>query len=117
MHDAKAVPLTILMADALSRPTTNGIDDVGWIQFTEAIAQTVPEGVDDASIRHTWLQPFVQAHWQSSHCISFAAVFVAKVDPVIRILCAAQSDAPTRGTCLLLEVVFSLRQGCSIRLM
>ena len=49
------------MADSFGRPTTNGIDDVGWaFNGTEAIAQTVPEGVDDTSIRHPWLQPFVQ---------------------------------------------------------
>ena len=75
MHDAKAVPLTILMADALSRPTTNGIDDVGWaFNGTEAIAQTVPEGVDDTSIRHPWLQPFVQ---RSTGRVRIALGFVA----------------------------------------
>ena len=61
MHDGKAVPLAILMADAFGRPAANGIDDVGRaFNCTEAIAQTVPEGVDDTSIRHPWLQPFVQ---------------------------------------------------------
>ena len=61
MHDDKAVALAILMADAFGRPTTDGIDDVGWaFNGTEAIAQTVTERVDDASIRHPWLQPFVQ---------------------------------------------------------
>ena len=49
------------MSDAFSGPTANGIDDVGGaFDGTEAIAQTVPEGVDDTSIRHPWLQPFVQ---------------------------------------------------------
>ena len=49
------------MTDAFSRPATDGVDDVGWaFNGTEAIAQTVPEGVDDTSIRHPWLQPFVQ---------------------------------------------------------
>ena len=49
------------MTDAFSCPATDGIDDVGWaFNGTEAIAQTVPEGVDDTSIRHPWLQPFVQ---------------------------------------------------------
>ena len=53
MHDGKAVPLAILMADAFGRPTTYGIDDIGWaFDGTEAIPQTVPEGVDDTSIRH-----------------------------------------------------------------
>ena len=61
MHDGKAVPLAILMADAFCCPTTNGIDDVGRaFNGTEAIAQTVSEGVDDTSIWHSWLQPFVQ---------------------------------------------------------
>ena len=49
------------MSDAFGCPTTDGIDDVGWaFNDTEAIAQTVPEGVDDASIRHSWLQPFIE---------------------------------------------------------
>ena len=49
------------MADAFGRLTTNGIDDVGWtFNGTEAISQTVPEGVDNTSILHPWLQPFVQ---------------------------------------------------------
>ena len=61
MHDSKAVPSAILMADAFGGPTTNGIDDVGWaFNGTEAIPQTVPERVDDASIWHPRLQPFVQ---------------------------------------------------------
>ena len=60
MHDGKAVSLAIFMTDAFGRPTTNGIDDVGWaFDGAEAIAQTVTEGVDDTSIRHPRLQPFV----------------------------------------------------------
>ena len=60
MHDGKAVSLAILMTDAFGRPTTNGIDDVGWaFDGAEAIAQTVTEGVDDASFRYPRLQPFV----------------------------------------------------------
>ena len=55
MHDGKAVPLAILMADAFGGPTTDGVDDVGRaFNGTEAIAQTVTEGVDDASIWHPW---------------------------------------------------------------
>ena len=51
----------ILMADAFGRPSTDGIDDVGRaFNGTKAIPQTVTEGVDDTSIRHPWLQPFVQ---------------------------------------------------------
>ena len=49
------------MIDAFGRPATYGIDDVGRaFNGTEAIPQPVPEGVDDTSIRHPWLQPFVQ---------------------------------------------------------
>ena len=60
MHDSKAMSFAILMADAFGRPTADGIDDVGRaFNGTEAIAQTVPKGVDDASIWHSWLQPFV----------------------------------------------------------
>ena len=55
MHDSKAVSLAILMADAFGGPTANGIDDVGRaFNGTEAIPQTVTEGVDDTSIRHAW---------------------------------------------------------------
>ena len=39
----------------------------------------------------------------------------AKAKPASLILYAAHNEAPTSGTCLLLEVVFSLRQGCSTR--
>ena len=61
MHDSKAVSLAILMTDAFSGPTADGIDNVGGaFDGTEAIPQTVPEGVDDTSIRHTWFQPFVK---------------------------------------------------------
>ena len=39
----------------------DGIDDVGRaFNGAEAIPQTVPEGVDDASIRHPWLEPLVR---------------------------------------------------------
>ena len=60
MHYSKAVSLAILIADAFSRPATDGVDDVSRaFNGTKAIAQTVPEGVDDTSVRHPWLQPFV----------------------------------------------------------
>ena len=60
MRDGKSVPFAILMSNALGAPTTDGIDNVGWAFYgTEAVPQTVPEGVDDTSIRHTWLEPFV----------------------------------------------------------
>ena len=51
------------------------------------------------------------------HLASLQYLGKARVEPVSRILCAAQSDAPTSGTYLLLDDVFSLRQGCSTRLM
>ena len=65
------------MSDAFSGPTANGIDDVGGaFDGTEAIAQTVPEGVDDTSIRHPWLQPFVQCRTgRVRTALGFAAVF------------------------------------------
>ena len=48
----------ILMADAFSGPATDGVDNVGRaFNGTEAIAQTVAEGVDDASIWHPCLAP------------------------------------------------------------
>ena len=77
MHDGKAVSLAILMTDAFSRPATDGVDDVGWaFNGTEAIAQTVLEGVDDTSIRHPWLQPFVQCRTcRVRIALGFAAVF------------------------------------------
>ena len=49
------MPLAILMADAFGRPTADGVDDVGGaFNGTEAIPQTVTEGVDDTPIRHPW---------------------------------------------------------------
>ena len=61
MRDGKSVSLAILMSDAIGGPTADGIDDVGRaFNGTEAIPQTVTEGVDHTSIRHPWLQPFVQ---------------------------------------------------------
>ena len=61
MHDANAVSLAIFMAYTFGGPVADGFDDVGWaFNGTEAIPQTVPEGVDYTSIRHPWLQPFVQ---------------------------------------------------------
>ena len=90
MHDGKAVSFAILMADAFCRPTADGIDNVGRaFNGTEAVTQTVPEGVDDTSIRHPWLQPFVQCcTGRVRIALGFAAVFgegeaVASVyDPV-----------------------------------
>ena len=61
MHASKAVSFAILMTHAFGRPTANGVNDVGRaFNGTEAVPQTVPEGVDDTSIRHPWFQPFVQ---------------------------------------------------------
>ena len=77
MHDSKAVSLAILMADAFGSPTANGIDDVGRaFNGTEAIEQTVTEGVDDASIWHPWFQPFVQRRTGGIRiALGFTAVF------------------------------------------
>ena len=65
------------MADAFGRPTTDGIDDVGWaFNGTEAVTQAVSEGVDDTSIRHPWFQPFVQRRTGRVRiALGFAAVF------------------------------------------
>ena len=65
------------MADAFCCPSTNGIDDVGRaFNGTETVTQTVPEGVDDASTRHPWLQPFVQCRTGGvGIALGFAAVF------------------------------------------
>ena len=61
MHASKAVSFAILMTHAFGRPSADGVDSVGWaFDDTEAIPQTVPEGVDYTSIRHPWLQPSVQ---------------------------------------------------------
>ena len=55
MHEAKAVPLAILMTGAFGRLITDDVDDVGWtFNGTEAIPQTETEGVDHTSIRQTW---------------------------------------------------------------
>ncbi len=60
MHDGKAVSLAKLMAYNFGGPAADCVDDVGRaFNGTEAIPQTVPEGVDDASIWHSWLEPFV----------------------------------------------------------
>ena len=77
MHDGKAMSLAILMADAFGCPTANGIDNVSMaFDGTKAIAQTVPERVDDTSIRHLWLQPFVQRRTGRVRiALGFAAVF------------------------------------------
>ena len=77
MRDGKSVSLAILMADAFGGPTADGIDDVGWaFNGTEAIAQTVTEGVDDTSLRHPWFQPFVQRRTGRVRiALGFAAVF------------------------------------------
>ena len=65
------------MSDAFGGPTADGIDNVGGaFDGTEAIPQTVPEGVDDTTIRHPWLQPFVQCHTSRIRiALGFAAVF------------------------------------------
>ncbi len=69
--------LAILIADAFGGPAADGIDDVGWaLDGAEAIPQTVSERVDDASIRHPWLQPFVQCRTcRVGIALGFTAVF------------------------------------------
>ena len=45
------------------------------------------------------------------HLASLQYLGKARVEPASLIFCAAHSDAPTSGTCLPLDVVFSLCQG------
>ena len=65
------------MADTFGGPTSDGVDDVGRaFNGTKAVPQTVSEGVDDTSIRHPWLQPFVQRRTGRVRiALGFAAVF------------------------------------------
>ena len=65
------------MADAFSRPATDGVDDVGRaFDGTEAVTQAVSEGVDDTSIRHPWFQPFIERRTcRVRIALGFAAVF------------------------------------------
>ena len=65
------------MADAFVRPTTDGVNDVGWaFNGTEAIPQTVSERVDHTSIWHPRLQPFVQRRTgRVGIALGFAAIF------------------------------------------
>ena len=77
MHDGKVVSFAILMTNTFGRPTTDGIDDVGWtFNGTETVTQAVTERVDYTSIRHSWLQPFVQCcTCRVRIALGFAAVF------------------------------------------
>jgi hypothetical protein len=77
MHDAKAMPFAILMANAFGGPTTDGINDVGRaFNGAETILQAVPKGVDHTSIRHPWLKPFVERRTGGVRiALGFAAVF------------------------------------------
>ena len=77
MHDGKVMSFPVLMTDAFGHPTANGIDDIGWaFDGTEAVTQTVPEGVDDTSIGHPRLQPFVQCRTGRVRiALGIAAVF------------------------------------------
>ena len=78
------------MTNAFGGPATDGIDNVGRaFDGTEAVTQTVTEGVDDTSIWHPWFQPFVQRRaGRVRIALGFVAVFgegeaVASVyDPV-----------------------------------
>jgi hypothetical protein len=51
------------------------------------------------------------------HLASLQYLGKAKAEPASLIRCAAHSEIPTSGTCRLLDDVFSLRHGCSTRLM
>ena len=48
------------------------------------------------------------------HLASLQYLGKANELPSLIIFSAAQSEAPTKGSCLELEAVFSLRHGCSI---
>ena len=50
------------------------------------------------------------------HLASLQYLAKTSAETVSKVLCPAQSDALTNGTCLLLDEVCSLRQGCSTRL-
>jgi len=65
------------MTNAFGGPATDGIDNVGRaFDGTEAVTQTVTEGVDDTSIWHPWFQPFVQRRTGRVRiALGFAAVF------------------------------------------
>ena len=65
------------MVDAFGGPTTEGIYDIGWaFDGTETVLQTVTEGMDDTSIPHPWLQPFVQCRTcRVRIALGLAAVF------------------------------------------
>ena len=53
--------ISILITDAFGCPTTDGVDDFSWaFDGTEAIPQTMPEGVHNTSIPHSWLQPIIK---------------------------------------------------------
>ena len=71
------MPLAIAVANAFGRPTADSIDDVDrTFNGAESIPQAVAEGVDDATIRHSWLQPFVQCRTGGvGIAFDFAAVF------------------------------------------
>ena len=65
------------MTNAFGGPATDGIDNVGRaFDGTEAVTQTVTEGVDDTSIWHPWFQPFVQRRTGRVRiALGFAAIF------------------------------------------
>ena len=65
------------MINAFGGPATDGIDNVGRaFDGTEAVTQTVTEGVDDTFIWHPWFQPFVQRRTGRVRiALGFAAVF------------------------------------------
>ena len=85
----------------------------------KAVPLAMQEKVDDASIEHSWLLLFFQLRpCRFGIALGLAEVFgegQGRAEPVSKNLCAARSDAPTSGICLLLELLFCLCQRCSMR--
>ena len=53
--------LTILMANTFGCPTANSVNYVsGTFDSPQPVSETMPERVDDASIRNTRFEPLVQ---------------------------------------------------------
>ena len=91
------------MADAFSCPTANGIDDVGWaFNGTEAVTQTVTEGVDDTTIRHTWILILYEGRprysaWESDadRCLMTFCCRLAKPNEAINWHQSASTSQPS----------------------
>ena len=62
MQVRQRVARSVALTDRCSRPATDLIDDVRrTFTCAEPVSKTVPEGVDDTSIRYKWLDPLVQS--------------------------------------------------------